>query len=112
MRYGDAVRTSTSKFWFSTDLDPIEDSNRDPQRYFYGYWHEDFGGVVETRKARIGKKQDYWEPYRWSKSDGMAPMPEGDFEGRQRIAGILFEERSSHQFQGVVWFLRPLLLLR
>ncbi|WP_435750028.1 ATP-dependent nuclease [Thauera sp. AutoDN2] len=75
---------STSKFWFSTDLDPIEDSNRDPQRYFYGYWHEGFGGVVETRKARIGKKKDYWEPYRWSKSDGMAPMPEGDFEGKAK----------------------------
>lgn len=75
---------STSKFWFSTDLDPIEDSKRDPQRFFYGYWHNEVGGVVETRKARIGKKRDYWEPYRWSGRDGMMPMPKGDFDGKAK----------------------------
>lgn len=75
---------STSKFWFSTDLDPIKDDKKDPQRYFYGYWHDGFGGVVETRKARIGRKRDYWEPYRWSGRDGMMPMPEGDFDGRAK----------------------------
>lgn len=80
MPYGN----STSKFWFSTDLDPIEENQKDPQRYFYGYWHEGFGGVVETRKARIGKKRDYWEPYRWSGRDGMLPMPEGKFEGKAK----------------------------
>ncbi|MDA8351185.1 MAG: ATP-binding protein [Pseudomonadota bacterium] len=75
---------STSKFWFSTDLDPIEDNKKDPQRYYYGYWHDGFSGVVETRKARIGKKRDYWEPYRWSGRDGMMPMPEGDFDGKTK----------------------------
>lgn len=75
---------STSKFWFSTDLDPIEDNKKDPQRYFYGYWHDGFGGVVETRKARIGRKRDYWEPYRWSGRDGMMPMPEGNFDGKAK----------------------------
>lgn len=61
---------STSKFWFSTDLDPIEDNKKDPQRYFYGYWHDGYGDVVETRKARIGKKRDYWEPYTTSVFQG------------------------------------------
>jgi predicted ATPase len=75
---------STSKFWFSTDLDPIEENKKDPQRYFYGYWHEAYGNIVETRKARIGKKRDYWEPYRWSKNDGMIPMPTGDFDGKTK----------------------------
>lgn len=75
---------STSKFWFSTDLDPIEDNKKDPQRYFYGHWHDGYGGVVETRKARIGRKRDYWEPYRWSGRDGMTPMPDGDFEGKAK----------------------------
>jgi len=75
---------STSKFWFSTDLDPIEHIKKDPQRYFYGHWHSTYKGVVETRKARIGTKRDYWEPYRWSKRDGMAPMPDGDFEGKTK----------------------------
>ncbi len=75
---------STSKFWFSTDLDPIKDSKRDPQRFFYGYWHDGFSGVVETRKARLGRKRDYWEPYRWSGRDGMMPMPEGNFDGKAK----------------------------
>lgn len=75
---------STSKFWFSTDLDPIEDKTNDPQRYFYGYWHDGYDGVVETRKARIGKKRDYWEPYRWSGRDGMLPIPKGEFEGKAK----------------------------
>lgn len=77
---------STSKFWFATDLDPIEGNQKNPQRYFYGYWSDAFGGVVETRKARIGKKRgtDYWEPYRWSGRDGMQPLPEGDYEGKAK----------------------------
>ena len=77
---------STSKFWFATDLDPIEGNQKDPQRYFYGFWSESYGGVVETRKARLGKKRgpDYWEPYRWSSRDGMQPMPEGEFEGKSK----------------------------
>jgi len=75
---------STSKFWFSTDLDPIEEIQKEPQRYFYGYWHEAYGGIVETRKARIGRKQDYWEPYRWSGRDGMMPMPDGNFDGKAK----------------------------
>jgi energy-coupling factor transporter ATP-binding protein EcfA2 len=77
---------STSKFWFATELDPIEGSRRDPQRFFYGHWNSAFGGVVETRKARIGKKRgaDYWEPYRSSTTDGMQPLPEGDYEGKAK----------------------------
>lgn len=77
---------STSKFWFATALDPIAGNQKDPQRYFYGYWHDEFNGVVETRKARLGRKRgsDYWEPYRWSKADGMMPMPEGEFEGKAK----------------------------
>lgn len=75
---------STSKFWFATELDPIEGNRQHPQRFFYGHWNEAFGGVVETRKARIGKKSDYWEPYRTSTRDGMKPLPPGDFEGKSK----------------------------
>ncbi|SEA50169.1 ATP-dependent endonuclease [Variovorax sp. YR216] len=82
--WGMPFNYSTSKFWFATKLDPIEGPRSDPQRYFYGHWNETFGGIVETRKARIGTKQDYWEPYRWSKADGMAPMAKGDYEGKSK----------------------------
>ena len=75
---------STMKFWFSTDLDPIEGTHKDPQRYFYGYWNDEYNGIVETRKARIGKKKDYWEPYRSSKRDGMMPLPEGKFKSKAK----------------------------
>jgi energy-coupling factor transporter ATP-binding protein EcfA2 len=72
---------STSKFWFETDLDPIVGT----QRYFYSYWHEPFGGFVESRKARVGtKKADYWEPARLSIPDGMKPLPAGDFIGKAK----------------------------
>jgi energy-coupling factor transporter ATP-binding protein EcfA2 len=75
---------STSKFWFSTVLDPIEHSQKNPQRYFYGHWHDGYAGIVETRKARIGRKRDYWEPYRWSSRDGMVPMPNGEYDGKAK----------------------------
>ncbi len=72
---------STSKFWFETELDPIVGT----QRYFYSYWHEPFGGFVESRKARVGtKKADYWEPARLSIPDGMKPLPAGDFVGKAK----------------------------
>lgn len=72
---------STSKFWFETELDPIVGT----QRYFYSYWHEPFGGFVESRKARVGaKKADYWEPARLSIPDGMNPLPPGDFVGKAK----------------------------
>ncbi|MFU6379005.1 ATP-dependent nuclease [Metapseudomonas otitidis] len=73
---------STSKFWFSTALDPIEGTQRNPQRYFYGHWNESFKGIVETRKARVGSKRDYWEPARRSGPDGMAPLPAKEYMGK------------------------------
>lgn len=80
--WGMPHRHSTLRFWFATALDPIAGTKRDPQRYFYGHWNDSFRGIVETRKARIGRKPDYWEPYRLSTRDGMAPLPEGNFEGK------------------------------
>lgn len=82
--WGMPLGYSTHKFWFSTALDPIVAKKRSPQRYFYGHWNDSFRGIVETRKARIGKKADYWEPYRLSKVDGMLPLPDGDYEGKDQ----------------------------
>lgn len=80
--YGMPARSSTIRFWFATALDPIAGPMRDPQRYFYGHWNESFNGIVETRKARLGSKRDYWEPYRLSVADGMQKLPDGDYEGK------------------------------
>lgn len=75
---------STIKFWFATDLDPITGTQKDPQRYVYGHWNESYKGIVETRKARLGNKPDYWEPYRWSAADGMEMPPLADFDGKAK----------------------------
>ncbi|CAJ0727676.1 MULTISPECIES: ATP-dependent nuclease [Ralstonia] len=76
--WGMPYKYSTSKFWFETALDPIGH----PQTYFYGHWSDSFGGLVETRKARVGAKRDYWEPARPRLSDGMLPIPPGKYEGK------------------------------
>jgi hypothetical protein len=49
--WGTPLGYSTSRFWFATDLDPITDAKREPQRYVYGHWNDSFGGIVETRKV-------------------------------------------------------------
>ena len=82
--WGMPLGYSTAKFWFSTDLDPIEGSSKNPQRYFYGHWHDAFNGIVETRKARLGRKRDYWEPYRLSIRDGMQPLPKESYPGKSK----------------------------
>lgn len=75
---------TTSKFWFATELDPIEGTQKDPQRYVYGHWNDAYKGVVETRKARLGRKEDYWEPYRRSEADGMPPIPSATIPGKSK----------------------------
>lgn len=75
---------TTSKFWFATELDPIESTQKDPQRYVYGHWNDAYQNIVETRKARLGKKDDYWEPYRRSEADGMPPIPPEPYHGKSK----------------------------
>ncbi|MBK8482997.1 MAG: hypothetical protein IPL31_01215 [Saprospiraceae bacterium] len=55
---------STGNFWFSTSVDPIEDSSENRPGFVYGYKlkNED----IEVVKTRIGKSKGthYWEPSR------------------------------------------------
>ncbi len=86
--YGAPLRKSTSDFWFSTAVDPIEDGNDNPSRFIYGHWLQNLRKVVETRKARYRKFRkvadrkipdpDYWEPTKTTPGDAMKPMPTGD----------------------------------
>lgn len=89
--YGMPFKQSTSDFYFSTKLDPIEDRAKDQVRYIYGYWHAESQSIVEVRKIRVQNKNkdyEYFEPDgRTSKSadmDGMDPMPQTQFSGRSR----------------------------
>jgi len=69
--YGAPKGKSTSDYWFSTACDPIEEGAGEVNRYIYGHMQQ--GHVVETRKARVSKKDrpDYWEPTKATVADRM-----------------------------------------
>ena len=89
--YGAPKRFSTGEFWFSTEVDPIEEGEGSPNRFVYGHYNRAYKDVVETRKARVrkvrGGREDpnYWEPTKESPGDQMVVpvIPEGKkYEGR------------------------------
>lgn len=75
--YGAPMKQSTGNYWFSTEVDPIEEGEGSPNRFIYGHYNSGFKQIVETRKARVRKfrngKMDpnYWEPTKESPGDGM-----------------------------------------
>ncbi|MCC1498269.1 ATP-binding protein [Alcanivorax sp. 1008] len=75
--YGAPKDQSTSRFWFSTDLDPISDNKSNPSRYIVGHWNDSVSKIVETRKARVSKpaRLDYWEPTKRTSGDHMEKVP-------------------------------------
>jgi predicted ATPase len=75
--WGMPLKKSTSRFWFSTAVDPITEGGANGvPRYHYKHWISELNRYVETRKVRVGRRRGYWEPARALVSDGMAPMPE------------------------------------
>lgn len=60
--YGAPFGYSTSDFWFSTEVDPINDSQHNPNCFIYGYLKD--GNPLEVLKQRTGQAKggDYWEP--------------------------------------------------
>lgn len=75
--YGAPKGMSTGDYWFSTQVDPIEEGDGSPNRFIYGHYHAGFKDVVETRKARVRKfrngREDpnYWEPTKEAPGDEM-----------------------------------------
>lgn len=62
--------------WFSTEVDPIDDSGGRP-RYIFGYEDPASKNIVEVIKVRIKRPNnpDYWEPSRPLIQDFMERMP-------------------------------------
>lgn len=91
--YGAPLRYSTGEYWFSTQVDPIEEGDGSPSRFIYGHYNSGLKAVVETRKARVRKVRDgksdpnYWEPTKEAPGDGML-VPEisvgKDIDGRSK----------------------------
>jgi predicted ATPase len=72
---------SIGRFWYSTAVDPIDETGDRP-RFIYGYIQPEANELVEIIKTRISKVDktsnkrdpDYWEPSRPIAQDGMKPM--------------------------------------
>lgn len=72
--FGAPNQYSTGNYWFSTQVDPIDDSQARPC-HIHGYKNGS-GHTVEAIKQRIGTKKgaDYWEPTRPVIKYGMTPL--------------------------------------
>ncbi|NIM31051.1 MAG: AAA family ATPase [Pseudomonas stutzeri] len=74
--WGMPFRYSTSRFWFSTAVDPIEEGGEfGINQYWYTHWCKQLGRDLQTRKVRGRRRSDYWEPARALKSEGMDDLP-------------------------------------
>lgn len=69
------LKHSTSRFWFSTPVDPIDFDERDQNRYWYSHYVKPLKLVVESRKMCGNKRHGYWEPTRPAQKEGMKSMP-------------------------------------
>lgn len=86
--YGAPGFNNLGNFWFSTSIDPIEETGERASCFIYGHWNASEKKIVEVIKTRIKKDKDpdYWEPSRplivyemepperWDKKQ---PLPEG-----------------------------------
>lgn len=73
--WGMPHKYSTSRFWFSTPVDPIDFVDGDQNRYWYSHYVRQIKQRVETRKTTANKRHGYWEPARPVQREGMKPMP-------------------------------------
>ena len=79
--YGAPGKSSTGDYWFETKVDHIEETEKEYNRFVYGYYSEVAERAVEVRKSRgqydkkDKKNPDYWEPTRPIISDQMEKMP-------------------------------------
>ena len=74
--YGAPEFYNLGNFWFSTSIDPIEETGESPSCFIYGYWNPINKKTVEVIKTRISKDEDpdYWEPSRPLAKYGMEPL--------------------------------------
>lgn len=68
---------STSRFWFSTPVDPIDCLSEidDRNRYWYEHYIKEAKTTAQCRKMIGNKRHGYWEPTRPAIKDGMVKMP-------------------------------------
>lgn len=82
--YGCPANYNVAHYWFSTAIDPIEESGNEAYRYIYKYKPRNYHQSVEIiqKRSRRENSPDYWETARPIAGDGMQPMP-ASFPSRQ-----------------------------
>ncbi|HEL2357615.1 ATP-dependent nuclease [Streptococcus sp. P25B114] len=77
--YGSPEGNSVSDYWFSTEVDRIDEKGK--HCLIYGYYQKEAGKIVEILKGRSGtaKGNDYWEPYAPQKQYGMEKLKDGEY---------------------------------
>lgn len=73
--WGMPLKHSTSRFWFSTPVDPIDFDANNQNRYWYSHYVKPLKLVVESRKMCGNRNHGYWEPTRPALKEGMKGMP-------------------------------------
>lgn len=73
--WGMPLKHSTSRFWFSTPVDPIDFDAKDQNRYWYSHRIKSLNLIAESRKMCGNKNHGYWEPTRPARKEGMKEMP-------------------------------------
>ncbi len=73
--WGMPLKHSTSRFWFSTPVDPIDFDANNQNRYWYSHFIKPLNLIVESRKMCGNKNHGYWEPTRPALKEGMKSMP-------------------------------------
>jgi hypothetical protein len=80
---------SPSQYWFSTKMDPIEETGDVPNSLVYGYKRPDEDEIAEVIKLRIADAEDpdLWETSRPIRRFGMAPIEQVEGERRKTRQG-------------------------
>lgn len=93
--WGMPLRSSTSRFWFSTPVDPIDFDASNQHRYWYSHYIKDIDQVVQCRKMCGNKRHGYWEPTRPAQKEGMNEMP------KSTVANSAFMSKSGDRWNQV-----------
>jgi len=73
--WGMPLRSSTSRFWFSTPVDPMDFDSENQNRYWYSHYVKELKQKVQCRKMCGNKRHGYWEPTRPAQKELMDEMP-------------------------------------
>lgn len=85
--WGMPLGSSTSRFWFSTAVDPIEFVAGKQNRYWYSHYIKKIDQIVQCRKMCGKKRHGYWEPTRPAQIEGMSKMPARELHSRAFMSG-------------------------